>query len=85
MEDGPLVGVVDRPGNLGHQGGRLAGVPPEPDQVPDEIPPLDQLHAEVRLVVDLADLVDRDDVGVVELRDGLGLDPEPADLGVGGQ
>ena len=33
----------------------------------------------------LADLVDRDDPGVVEQRDGLGLVLEPAQLGVVGQ
>ena len=45
----------------------------------------DELHAEVALAVVLADLVDRDDAGVVEQRDGLGLVLKPTQLGVVGQ
>src|SRR5262249_53889549 len=41
---------------------------------------VDQLHGEVALAGVLADLVDRDDPGVVELGDGLGLVLEPAEL-----
>ncbi len=45
----------------------------------------DELHAEVVLAVVLADLVDRDDAGVIEQRDGLGLVLEPPQLVVAGE
>ena len=53
--------------------------------MPGQVPTLDQLHAEVGLVVFLADLVDRDDVRVVELGDRLGLVPEAAEIVRAGQ
>ena len=45
----------------------------------------DELHREVVLAVVLADLVDRDDAGVVEQRHGLGLVLEPPQLVVAGE
>ena len=46
---------------------------------------VDQLHAEIALVFERADLVDRHDPGVVERGDGLGLVLEPADLLLAGE
>ena len=45
----------------------------------------DVLHAQVRLPVDRADLVDGDDVRVLEPGGGLGLGAEPGAVGVGRQ
>ena len=45
-----------------------------------ERPAFEQLEREVRHAAGLADLVDLDDVGMPEPRDGLGLDPEPREL-----
>ena len=47
------------------------------------VAPSDVLHAEVRLPVDRADLVDGDDVRVLEPGGGLGLGAEPGAVGVG--
>ena len=42
-----------------------------------EVPALDQAHVEEQPAVDLAVVVDRDDVRLPEPRDELGLGPEP--------
>ena len=81
VEDRPLVRVVDRPRHLGHQRGDGPRVALQPADVSRQVAALDQPHAEERLVVDLADLVDRHDVRVVELRHRLGLGAEPPQLG----
>jgi hypothetical protein len=85
VEDRPLMRVVHGAGDLGHQRGHGARFRLEPRDVPGEVPTLDDLHAEVGLIVGLADLVDRDDVRVVELGDRLGLVPEPAQFCRAGQ
>jgi hypothetical protein len=85
MQDRPLVGVVHGAGDLGHQLGDGARVILEPRDVPGQVSPLDELHAEVRLIVLLADLVDRDDMGVIELGDRLGLVPKAAEIVRAGQ
>ena len=85
MEDAAGVGVVHRLGRLGHEPrggpGVVAGSEPERRQAAA----VDQLHAEVVLALVLADLVDRDDAGVVEQGDGLGLVAEPPQFGVASQ
>ena len=45
-----------------------------------QVSSFDQLHAEVRLIVLLADLVDRDDVRVVKVGDRLGIVPEAPEI-----
>ena len=78
-------GVGHRLGRLGHQPGGGAGVVPVAVHQRYEAAAGDQLHREVVLALMLADLVDRDDAGVVEQRDGLGLVLEAAELGVAGE
>ena len=53
------------------------GVPAEPV---GEAPAFEQLQRHERQAVDLADVVDLDDVGVPEPGDGLGLDAEPGEV-----
>ena len=45
-----------------------------------EVAPLEQLQRHERQAVDLADVVDLDDVGMAEPGDGLGLDAEPGEV-----
>ncbi len=78
-------GVVDRDGHRRHQPGGASRVGDVVLQSLVEALPGDQLHAEIVLVLELADLEDRHDVGVVEPGDGLGLVLEPADLVGGGE
>ena len=85
MEDAAHVGVLDGFGRLDHQGHGRAEIVPERGELIGEVAPLDELHAEIALAVVLADFVNRDDAGVVEQRDGLGLVLEPAQVGVVGQ
>ena len=44
------------------------------------LPAFEQLQRDERQAVDLADLVDLDDVGMAEPGDGLGLDPEAGEV-----
>ncbi len=81
VEDRVLVGIRHGAGDLDEKSSRSAGVILETPDVPRKAAFLDQLHAEIRLVPGLSDFVDRHDVRVVELRDGLALDLEPADVG----
>ncbi len=77
--------VLDGFGRLDHQGHGGPEIVPERGELLGEVAPLDELHAEIALVVVLADLVNRHDAGVVQQRDGLGFILEPAQLGVVGQ
>ncbi len=80
VNDVPLVGEVQPVGDLGgDRRGALHGQMAragydllEPDAV-------DELHRQVRDAVGLADVVDGDDVGVLELRGNLGLALEAVD------
>ena len=81
VEDPALMGVVHRLRDDRDQPGRGADVAAEVAEPLVEAGAGDQLHAEVMQAPALADLEDRDDVGVVELRDRLGLVLEPETLG----
>ena len=85
VDDAALVGVVDGLGHLGHQPGRLARRQRAVGGLLGQAAALDEAHAEVVLALVLADLVDRHDVGVVEVGGRLGLDVEPLDVGLGGE
>ena len=86
VQDALRVGVLDRPGDDRDEPGGLArrqravGA-----HLLRERLPADELHAEVRLPADRADLVDGDDVRVLEPRGGLGLGAEPGAVRVGGE
>ena len=82
MQDAVLVGVVHGAGDVEQAGDLGAGVAAG---VPGQRGPLDELHREVLLALVLADLVDRHDVGVVEVRRRLGLGAEPGDVRLGGE
>ncbi len=85
VQDAPLVGVMNGLGDGGHQPGRGREIGGEVAQPLVQAAARDQLHAEEALARRLAHLVDRHDVGMVELRDGLGLVLEPDQLGLAGE
>ena len=76
VEDAALVGVVDGPCDRRHQPCRGARISAESLDLRGQVAAVDELHAEVVVAVVLADFVDRHDVRVVEVRGGLGLEPE---------
>ena len=85
VKDAALVGVVNGVGDLRHDPRGLARVVLEVSEGFFHPPAVDQLHAEVALILEGADLVDRDDAGVVECGDGLGFVLKAADLIVAGE
>ena len=85
VEDAAGMRVGHRLGRLGHQAGGGAGILLVPLHQGHEAAAGDELHAEVMLAVVAADLVDRDNAGVVEQRHGLGLIAEAAQLVVAGE
>ncbi len=80
VEDAPLVGIVHRAGDRRYQLRRGAGIGHEAPGMRREIAAVDQLHAEVMMPLVLADLVDRDDVGMVQMRRGLGFQAKPLEV-----
>ena len=85
VQDAPHVGVLHGLGRLdqeGHGGPRIVRERGEPLA---EVGPLDQLHAEVALAVVVADLVNRDDAGMIQQCHSLGLVLEPTQLPLVGQ
>ncbi len=80
-----LMGVMERGGGDRDDPGRGAGVSGEFGEPLVEACTSDQLHAEIRQPLDLADLVDRDDLGMIQLRNRLRLVLEPQQLGFGGK
>ncbi len=85
MQDAALMGMVDGLGNDGDDAGRRAGIGGKIGEPLVEAAARDQLHAEEMPPLVPADLVDRHNVRVVELRDGLGLILKPQQLGFGGK
>ena len=84
--DHPLaMGVIDRPGDRGHQAGRCLVVVAIASQVMRQVAAANQLHAEEGMPLMPADLEDRHDVGMVQVSRRLGLGAEPADLGLRGE
>jgi len=76
VDDAPVVGVLDRPGDLAGDLDRLAGRV----ALPVESLPFDVFHGQIVFSVELGDLVDGDDIGMAELRGGLGLALEAVDV-----
>ena len=80
------MGVMHRPRDGRQQLGRaLRDHCRQRGSVLGEAAALDQLHAEVMLALVLADLVDRHDVGMIEIGRGLRLGVEALHVGGGGQ
>ena len=85
VQDSPLVGVLDRFGDVGQQGRDgprvvLVGVQPGAQAAAGN-----QLHAEILLTLVFAYLVDGDDAGVVKLSHGLGFVLEAAKVDIVGE
>ncbi len=88
VQDAALVGVMDGAGQGRHQAGEaclllIGGPVPlsrhlEFGEPASQAASFHELQGEVGLVVDLANVVDGDDVGMVQLGGGLGLDAEAA-------
>jgi hypothetical protein len=76
VEDAVLVGEVHGPGHGRDQAGRGLLIPGEARQVLGQAAALHQLHREIVLAVVLTHLVDRDDVGVVQVGGRLGFPVE---------
>ncbi len=76
MDDVLGMGVLDGEGEGADQCGGLRGGLRPAGEVLVQAATLDELHGEVGPAVVLADLVDRDDVGVAHARRRLGLDAE---------
>ena len=90
VNDPLLVGVMDGPGQELQPGGRLPGRQRPPCQPVVQAGTVNQLEGEVRASgprpgVVLADLVELDDVGVLQPRDGRRLGPEAQPLGMVGE
>ena len=76
VEDPALMDVVNGPCDRRHQPCRGARISLEALDLRGQVAAVDELHAEVVVAVVLTDFVDRHDVRVVEVRGGLGLEPE---------
>ena len=79
MDEAGGVRVVERLGHLGDQGdgaARLQRAPPTALEDPGEVDARDEAHVEEQPAVDLAEVVQRDDVRVLQLRGGVRLAAE---------
>ena len=84
VKDSALVGMVDGPRDDRHQSSRRPGVAMiflEPFR---EVSPFDKLHAEKAATALFGDLVNRHDIGMVEMGDCLGLVAKPSRIVVAG-
>jgi hypothetical protein len=79
VQHAALVGMMDCPGDFRHQFRDLPGVLTGPVDTLSQVSPFQQLHREIRLIVLHPDVVDRHDVGVVQLGRVLRLNLESAD------
>ena len=80
VEEALAVGVMDGRRQLGHEPRRGPGIAGIPGALLGEVASVDELHAEEGDAVELVDLVDRHDVGVVEVGGELGFAAEPLPL-----
>ncbi len=80
MQDAALVGIMHRAGDGGHQLRRGAGILRKAAGMRREIAAVDQLHAEVMMPLVHADLVDRHDVGMIQMRRGLSFQAKPLEV-----
>ena len=85
MEDAALVGVMHRPRDQRHEASRFSRSVAQSGEGSGQAAALNELHCEVVLTLMFADLVDRDNVGMVEQGGGLGFSAEAPDIGGGGQ
>ncbi len=85
VKDAALVGVVDGIGDLRNDPRGLARVVLEVSEGFLHPPTVDQLHAEIALILEGANLVDRDNAGVVECGDGFGFVLKTAELILAGE
>ena len=68
--------VMDGAGHRRHEPRRRARLAAKSLDLCGQIAAVDELHAEVMMAVVLADLVDRHDIRVIQVRGRLGLEPE---------
>ncbi len=80
VKDASLMSVVDRTRGDRHELGGLPGIGHVVLRSLVEALTRDQLHAEVMLILELTDLEDRHNVGMIEPSDRLGLVLKPADF-----
>ena len=80
MDDPMPVGMMDGPGDAAPIDRRVPAGDRPARQLAGQADPLDELHREEVLPIDLADLEDRDDVRVLQPRRRLGLGAEPLDV-----
>ena len=80
VDEPAAVGEMERPGHSGQQAGGGDRIAHEPRDFPGEAAAVDQLHAVEVLAGVLAQVVDRHDVRVVEVRGQLRLEVEPPHL-----
>ena len=85
VQDSALVSVMHGASHRRHQPSGIAGVVSKPGGQECEIAAFDQLHAEIVMAFVLTHLIDRDNVRMVEVRGGLGLEPEPHQVIIGGE
>ncbi len=85
VQDSALMSVMHGASHRRHQARGIAGVVPKSGGQQCEIAAFDQLHAEIVVAFVLTHLIDRDDMGMIEVRGGLGLEPEPHQVIGGGE
>jgi hypothetical protein len=76
VDDAAVVGELEPVTDLGDDGQRLRGRESPGPHGQAEVDAVDELHQQVEEAVGLAEVVDGDDVGVVESREGLRLPGE---------
>jgi hypothetical protein len=78
-----LVGIMHSLGNLDEELGRLPGLADQVENLLAEVAAFHQFHADVRVPLLLADLVDRHHMRVLQPGDRFGFFSEPLDRGRG--
>ncbi len=76
MNDAALVRLFDRIGHLSHQRRRLAGRHGTFRQLAGQVASLDKLHRKVRFAIDLAHIVQINDIGMAQPGHSFGFPQE---------